>query len=437
MVASSFVPGLPPAGAPTADQCSAIHVPEAKQQVQNNPGDETQRGAGARERDAGADKHDEGLLLGIHVARRHGELDTGEEQHDAQYPDWELPEDRHERVPEHEPQRQLADGQEHHGRAAPAAEPVLPRQPARAVAARHGAEPAADEIHEADAHRHPRRGKLGPFREQIRRELAHRNDRVEHGQGKLRHGTFPEPDLEIVPGDPDEPQRRRPEAKASQNRRVTHEAEHEPEREHDERRRDAAAGAAAATDHRAVVDCDDVLVVAGARGEDDEEQRGEREDQAVEAEERARRGGGGGGGAREVLDVADVLDGGEGEGEALRELDAAHDGEREEAVDARHEARGAEEQQDGGDREPRGHDLRDGEVRGGERDGGDRLHGLHGHRDAEEQARGEVVERREDERRAEVQVRRQRQREHDRDVGAQVAHRAAQLGPHGCVEADA
>jgi hypothetical protein len=53
--------------------------------------------------------------------------------------------------------------------------------------------------------------------------------------------------LEIVPRDVDEPQRRRPEAKAS------HKTEHKPEREHDERRRDAAAGAGAAA-----------IVVAGA-----------------------------------------------------------------------------------------------------------------------------------------------------------------------------
>jgi len=84
----------------------------------------------------------------------------------------------------------------------------------------------------------------------------------------------------------------------------------------------------------------------------------------------------------------------------------------------------------------RQHDLRDGEVRRGERDGGDRLHGLHGHGDAKEQARGEVVERGEDERGAEVEVRRQRQREHNGDVGAQVADRAAQLGPDGRLEAD-
>jgi hypothetical protein len=34
---------------------------------------------------------------------------------------------------------------------------------------------------------------------------------------------------------------------------------------------------------------------------------------------------------------------GEGEGETLRELDAAHDGEREQAVDAGHEPHGAED----------------------------------------------------------------------------------------------
>jgi hypothetical protein len=138
----------------------------------------------------------------------------------------------------------------------------------------------------------------------------------------------------------------------------------------------------------------------------------------------------------EVLDVADVLDGGEGEGEALRKLDAAHDGKREQAVDEGHEPRGAEEQQDGGDGEPRAHDLRHGELRRRQRDGRDGFHRLHGHRDAEEHARGEVVERGEDESGAEVEVRRQRQRQNDGDVGAQVAHRAAQLRLDGRLEAD-
>uniref|UniRef100_A0A0E0MZY9 Uncharacterized protein n=1 Tax=Oryza rufipogon TaxID=4529 RepID=A0A0E0MZY9_ORYRU len=122
------------------------------------------------------------------------------------------------------------------------------------------------------------------------------------------------------------------------------------------------------------------------------------------------------------------------EGEALRELDAAHDGEREEAVEGGHEAGDAEEEEDGGDGEAGGHDLRDGEVRGGERDGGDGLHGLDRHGDAEEEPGGEVVERGEDERGAEVEVGRERQRQHDGDVGAQIAHRAAQLRPHRRLE---
>lgn len=61
--------------------------------------------------------------------------------------------------------------------------------------------------------------------------------------------------------------------------------------------------------------------------------------------------------------VADVLDGGEGEGEALRELNAAHDGEREVAVENRHESGGAEEEEHGGDGESRGGDLRNCERR--------------------------------------------------------------------------
>jgi hypothetical protein len=42
------------------------------------------------------------------------------------------------------------------------------------------------------------------------------------------------------------------------------------------------------------------------------------------------------------LVVADIFDGGEGEGKALRELDAANDGEGEKAVEEGHEAGTAE-----------------------------------------------------------------------------------------------
>lgn len=102
---------------------------------------------------------------------------------------------------------------------------------------------------------------------------------------------------------------------------------------------------------------------------------------------------------------SDVFDGGEGEGEALGELDAADYGQGDEAVEEGHEARDAEEEEDGGCRETGCGDLGDGEVGGfGDGDGGDGFHGLDGHRDAEEEAGGEVVEGGEDEGGAEVEV---------------------------------
>jgi len=114
------------------------------------------------------------------------------------------------------------------------------------------------------------------------------------------------------------------------------------------------------------------------------------------------------------LVVANVFDGGEGEGEALGELDAADDGQWEVAVEDGHEAGGSEEEEDGGDGEAGGGYLGDGERgRGGDGDGGDGLHGLDRHGEAEEQAGGDVVERSEDERGSEIQVVDQRQSQHD------------------------
>ncbi|PON89419.1 hypothetical protein TorRG33x02_147700, partial [Trema orientale] len=136
--------------------------------------------------------------------------------------------------------------------------------------------------------------------------------------------------------------------------------------------------------------------------------------------------------------VADVLDGGEGEGEALGELDAADDGERDEAVEHGHEAGGAEEEEDGGGGEAGGGDLGEGEVGGrlGDGDGGDGLHGLDRHGDAEEEAGGDVVESGEDEGGAEVEVGDQAEGQDYGDVRAQVADGAGELGAEGGFQAE-
>ena len=134
----------------------------------------------------------------------------------------------------------------------------------------------------------------------------------------------------------------------------------------------------------------------------DQEQNSEKgKCDSVEAEPISRRAGFSGG---KVLVVTDVFDGGEGEGEALGELDAADDGEGDEAVEEGHEASGAEDEEGGGSGETRGSDLGEREEGVGDGDGSDGLHGLDRHWNAEEKAGGDVVESREDEGCGEVQV---------------------------------
>ena len=60
--------------------------------------------------------------------------------------------------------------------------------------------------------------------------------------------------------------------------------------------------------------------------------------------------------------VTDVFDGGEGKGETLGELDAANNGQGDEAVEEGHEASGAKEEENGGSGDTSCHDLGDGEV---------------------------------------------------------------------------
>ena len=92
-----------------------------------------------------------------------------------------------------------------------------------------------------------------------------------------------------------------------------------------------------------------------------------------------------------VLVVTDVFDGGEGEGEALGKLDAADDGEGDEAVEEGHEASGAKDEEGGGSGETRDNDLGEGEEGFGDGNGSDGLHGLDRHWDAKEKVGGDVV----------------------------------------------
>lgn len=174
---------------------------------------------------------------------------------------------------------------------------------------------------------------------------------------------------------------------------------------------------------------------AGPRDEDDEGGSRKREDDPVEAEPGAGAGGLSGG---EILVVADVFDGREGEGEALGELDAADNGEGDYAVEEGHEAGSAKEEEDGGGGDSGGHDLGYGEVGGlGDGDGGDGLHGLDRHGDGEKEASEDVVEGGEDEGGGEVEVVDEGESEDDGDVGAEVADGAAQLRPDRGLEAEA
>lgn len=105
--------------------------------------------------------------------------------------------------------------------------------------------------------------------------------------------------------------------------------------------------------------------------------------------------------------VANVFDGSESEGKALRELNAPNNRERKETVEERHEASRAKEEENDGSGETSGGDLGDSEVAGGgfcDGDGGDGFHGLDWHGDVEEETSGDVVEGGEDESCAEVEV---------------------------------
>lgn len=157
------------------------------------------------------------------------------------------------------------------------------------------------------------------------------------------------------------------------------------------------------------------MIVASAVDEGDEEDGGDGEGEAVEPSPGAPTEGLA---LRQVLLVADVLDGGHGKVEPLGELDAADDGERHEPVDELHKAGDPEDEYERRGEDAGGHHLGDPEGGVGEGDGGDGLHGLDGHGDAVEESRDGVVDAGEDEGGAEVEAAGERQREHDGDVCA-------------------
>lgn len=95
--------------------------------------------------------------------------------------------------------------------------------------------------------------------------------------------------------------------------------------------------------------------------------------------------------------VPDVFNGGEGEGETLRELNTADDRQRKVSVKDGHKAGGTEEQENGSGGETCGGDLRDSEMsRFGNGDGGNGFHRLNWHRNAKEEAGDNVVKSGED-----------------------------------------
>ena len=73
-------------------------------------------------------------------------------------------------------------------------------------------------------------------------------------------------------------------------------------------------------------------------------------------------------------------------------MDAADDGEGDEAVKEGHEVGGAEDEEGGGSGETRDSDLGEGEEGVRDGDDSDGLHGLDRHWDAEEKVGGDVVE---------------------------------------------
>ncbi|MCO5590868.1 hypothetical protein L7F22_044843 [Adiantum nelumboides] len=132
----------------------------------------------------------------------------------------------------------------------------------------------------------------------------------------------------------------------------------------------------------------------------------------------------------EVLILHYVLDGGYGEGEALRELDTAHHRQGHEALHKAHEAGDAQKKEEARRAEARGHDLGHREmVALSERYGGNGLHGLHRHGHAKEQARQDVVDAGEDESGAQIEARYKRESDDDGNEGAQIAESPACFHP--------
>lgn len=169
-------------------------------------------------------------------------------------------------------------------------------------------------------------------------------------------------------------------------------------------------------------------LLAGTINEDDEAGTNDGQHQAVETKPRPFTLGLGLG---QVLDLPNVLHRRQSERQALTELDTTDHAQREELVSELHQAGDTQEEQSGSGEDPRSHDLRYSEIGVGDGHGGNGLHGLDRHRDAVDCAGDGVVDAGEDQCGAQVEVPGQRQGQDDRNVGAEVAHCAVELGPSG------
>lgn len=119
-----------------------------------------------------------------------GELEARRDDHDAEQAARERPQQAKQRLAEEQSHDHLEQAQKDNARATARPEPVLRRQPTGAMTHGHGAEPAAHEVHSGDAKAKLGNGRGGEVREEVGRERARRDDRV---QGRERQLGDPHP----------------------------------------------------------------------------------------------------------------------------------------------------------------------------------------------------------------------------------------------------
>lgn len=116
-----------------------------------------------------------------------GQLEAGGDDHDAQERVGERLDQAEQGLPEHQAEDDLEEAQEDDARSAARAEAVLRRQTAGAVAHGHGAEPAAEQVHERHADAELGHARIRQVGQQVGRESAGSNDGVEGRQRQLRN----------------------------------------------------------------------------------------------------------------------------------------------------------------------------------------------------------------------------------------------------------